>query len=379
MKIAVDASNIRKGGGITHLVNLFKYLDIDKVDIDEIILFAGSETLSSIADKPWLIKINHSFLERNLFWRALWRHYKLPEMLVKYKCDVLFSPGSITIKTELPVITVSQNMLPFDTLEKQRYSIGRRLRYGLLKIIQTRSFKQSKGVIFLTHAHLDKVESEIGKIKARTIVIPHGVEASFFSHTEKNTDKPYATNHAFKWLYVSYIKPYKHQWNVVRAINLLRSKGVNVKLDLVGPAYLPSLNHLKAVMQECDPEGNFITYHGPKYGEELRNCLNQADGFVFASSCETFGQVLLEAMASGLPIASSNIAVSQEVAQDCAEYFDPENIQDIANAMNTIIQNAARRQQSANRAREIASSYSPELSANDTFKFIVEVAKESAR
>lgn len=374
MKLAVDASNIRKGGGITHLVNLFKYLDINKVDINEIVLFSGSETLSVIADKPWLTKINHPFLEKNLFWRALWRHYKLPEMLVKYKCDALFSPGSITVKAELPVITVSQNMLPFDQIEKKRYSIGRRFRYGLLKIIQTRSFNQSNGVIFLTQAHLDKVESEIGTIKARTIVIPHGVEASFFSHT----DKRYDTNHAFKWLYVSYIKPYKHQWNVVRAINLLKNKEVNVKLDLVGPAYLPSLNHLKAAMQECDPEGSFITYHGAKYGEELRNSLNQADGFVFASSCETFGQVLLEAMASGLPIASSNIAVAQEIAQDCAEYFDPENIDDIANAMNTIVQNTTRRQQSASRAKKIASIYSPEYSANATFKFITEVAKESA-
>ncbi|NOR80233.1 MAG: glycosyltransferase [Methyloprofundus sp.] len=379
MKIAVDASNIRKGGGITHLVNLFKYLDIDKVDIDEIVLFSGLETLSAIADKPWLIKINHSFLEKNLFWRVLWRHYKLPEMLVKYKCDVLFSPGSITVKTELPIITISQNMLPFDKIEKQRYSIGRRLRYSLLKIIQTRSFNQSNGVIFLTHAHLDKVENEIGKIKARTIIIPHGVEASFFQTTRHKDQSIDDSKHVFKWLYVSYVKPYKHQWNVVRAIMSLRNKGVNVKLDLVGPAYLPSLNHLKAVMQECDPGSSFITYHGPKYGEELRNSLNQADGFVFASSCETFGQVLIEAMASGLPIASSNIAVAQEVAQDCAEYFDPENTQDIANAMNTIIQNAARRQQSASRAREIASVYSPEYSANTTFKFIVEVAKESAR
>jgi len=63
----------------------------------------------------------------------------------------------------------------------------------------------------------------------------------------------------------------------------------------------------------------------------------QADLFVFASSCETFGISLLEAMAVGLPIACSNKSSLPETLQDGGEYFDPEDDQSIASAVKRLI------------------------------------------
>jgi len=151
---------------------------------------------------------------------------------------------------------------------------------------------------------------------------------------------------------------------------------LNVQLDLVGSSYRPSLKRLKEATSEVDPSGEFIVYHGSKYGKDLREFLHKSDGFVFSSSCETFGQVLLEAMAASLPIACSNIPVAREMALDCAEYFDPEDIEGIANAMQLIMINAERRHESALCAAQIAKKYSPEKSANDTFKFICAFARE---
>ncbi|MFN0217556.1 MAG: glycosyltransferase family 4 protein [Hyphomicrobium sp.] len=47
-----------------------------------------------------------------------------------------------------------------------------------------------------------------------------------------------------------------------------------------------------------------VTFTGPKSGEDLARCYASADVFVFPSRTDTFGLVLLEAMASGLPIVA---------------------------------------------------------------------------
>jgi glycosyltransferase involved in cell wall biosynthesis len=56
-----------------------------------------------------------------------------------------------------------------------------------------------------------------------------------------------------------------------------------------------------AALQAAHPEVNFL---GFRYGEELATLLAGADCFVFPSRTDTFGLVMLEAMASGLPVAA---------------------------------------------------------------------------
>lgn len=93
---------------------------------------------------------------------------------------------------------------------------------------------------------------------------------------------------------------------MAEAIGQLRAAGLPVAIDFVGPAYAPALLKLRQVMVKWDPNGAFIRYLGPMPFTELHRVYGQADAFVFASSCENLPIILLEAMASGLPIACSN-------------------------------------------------------------------------
>ena len=95
---------------------------------------------------------------------------------------------------------------------------------------------------------------------------------------------------------------YKHQWHVAEAVANLRRAGVPVVLeDLLGPAYPAALRRLQKALKRVDPHGDCITYHGPKSYSGLHTWYHQADAFVFASSCENMPNILLEAMAAGLP------------------------------------------------------------------------------
>ena len=66
-----------------------------------------------------------------------------------------------------------------------------------------------------------------------------------------------------------------------------------------------------------------IPYH------ELHSEYKDADLGVFASSCENLPIILIEKMASGLPIACSNKGPMPEVLGSAGVYFDPENSYEI--------------------------------------------------
>jgi glycosyltransferase involved in cell wall biosynthesis len=74
-----------------------------------------------------------------------------------------------------------------------------------------------------------------------------------------------------------------------------------LKLDLPGTKVMVGDGPDRARLEATYPEARFL---GARFGEELAAIYASADVFVFPSRTETFGLVLLEALASGVPIAS---------------------------------------------------------------------------
>ncbi|WP_144180789.1 glycosyltransferase, partial [Pseudomonas sp. Kh14] len=72
--------------------------------------------------------------------------------------------------------------------------------------------------------------------------------------------------------------------------------------------------------------------------EEMIALYNFADVFVFPSLYEGFGLPPLEAMACGTPVITSNVSSLPEVVGDAALLVSPENVEEIANAMVSIIE-----------------------------------------
>lgn len=72
-------------------------------------------------------------------------------------------------------------------------------------------------------------------------------------------------------------------------------------LDLPGAKVVVGDGPMLEELKSRHPD---VTFTGRKIGEELANCYASADVFVFPSLTDTFGIVLLEAMASGVPVAA---------------------------------------------------------------------------
>ncbi|BCA80081.1 glycosyltransferase family 1 protein [Desulfuromonas sp. AOP6] len=377
LKIGIDAINLRRGGGITHLVEVIKAVVPENNGIKQIIVWGGNETLTKLPDRPWLRKYSSPSLNKSLLNRILWQKFILPRKVRNTNCDVLFVPGGSYGGNFKPVVTMSRNLLPFEWRELKRYGVSFiSLKLLLLRIAQTFTYRHADGVIFLTDYARKTVLNVTGPLNNSVTTIPHGLNPRFkiLPKVQHSIDK-YSDENPYRLVYVSIIEPYKHQWHVVEAVNSLRSYGFPVHLDLVGPAYPAALKRLNTVISERDPRNEWVHYHGAIPYEELHHIYEKADLGVFASSCENMPNILLETMAAGLPVACSNRGPMPEILGEAGLYFDPEDPINILSTIKEYILSPELRDKKASASFERSKIYSWERCANETFSFISTIAK----
>ena len=88
-----------------------------------------------------------------------------------------------------------------------------------------------------------------------------------------------------------------------------------LKLDLPGTKWVVGDGPDRPSLQARFPD---VAFHGAKFGAELAHFYQQADVFVFPSRTDTFGLVLIEAMACGTPVAAYPVMGPKDVIADPA-------------------------------------------------------------
>lgn len=377
MHLGIDASNIRQGGGVTHIVQLLREAEPLDFGISHVTIWCSKNLAEKLPRKSWLtVRVEH-WLDRSLIMRLFWQQFILPKRLLKNLCNILFSPGgTLPLFCSVPTVTICQNMLPFESSQAKlfgRFSFMR-LKMFFLRYSQGRSFKRADGVIFLTEYAKNEVFKFLGGISGQHSTIPHGIERRFFQKPKKQIDFiEFDANRPFRLLYVSIMMPYKHQIEVAQAVYELKSEGFFIEVNFVGSVYKKYYDKFNNIKQTLDLKDEFIHYLGEKSFEQLHSLYQDADFFIFASSCENLPNILVESMASGLPIASSNMGPMLEVLGDAAIYFDPYNVKSIKEAIKLANKNAVLRTSLSNAAWHRAQNYSWNSTAKQTLKFISEL------
>ena len=130
-------------------------------------------------------------------------------------------------------------------------------------------------------------------------------------------------------------------------------------------------------MNNLDSNNEWVFYNSSISHDKLHQKYLEADLGLFASSCETFGQVLIEGMAASLPTASSSMSGIPEILGDTVIYFDPLNSDSIASALDVLIKSAELREEYALKSYNHVKQFSWIRCADETFRFCNHVLNEN--
>jgi glycosyltransferase involved in cell wall biosynthesis len=266
--------------------------------------------------------------------RLWWTQCQVPRFYQRYRAEVLFSPIP---EAPLPqpfqskcysIVTV-HDLIPLRFGSKRspialywRYYVPQILAHADRIICNSQTTAQDI-LMFYGKSH------RIDENKIVPIALAH--DAQHFRYLEVST-QPY-------FVHIGRHNPHKNVQRVVQAFaQFLQTADSMVpwQLWLVGPTdqrYTPQVQRLIRELGIAS-QVKFLDY--VPY-EQLPTVLNQATALVFPSLWEGFGFPVLEAMACGTPVITSNVSSLPEVAGDAALLVDPYDVGEIATAMQSLV------------------------------------------
>ncbi|MGH8102479.1 MAG: glycosyltransferase [Chthoniobacterales bacterium] len=184
---------------------------------------------------------------------------------------------------------------------------------------------------------------------AKLKIFPRGLETELFHPSRRDpeffTRFGHASNGEVRLLYVGRVSREKDLDLLAAAYRRLREEGLSIRLFVVGHG--PYSEELSKSL----PEAIFTGY---LRGEELATAYASSDIFVFPSTTDTFGNVIIEAQASGLPVIVSDAGGPKELVAENENGLitRSHDAEDLARAIRQLVVDPASRQAMGHRARE---------------------------
>lgn len=174
-------------------------------------------------------------------------------------------------------------------------------------------------------------------------------------------------------MYVGRPTPHKNLPRLIEAYTQLKQKHPNLHLVLAGKQ---DANY-KRIARDVRQRGiEDVIFTGFIPDGQLRWLFENCAAYVFPSLSEGFGLPGLEAMANGAPVVSSNATSLPEVQGDAAHYFNPEDVDDMARAINAVLTKPELRAKLIDLGKKQVAKFSWKRMAEQTLAVYKEVLKE---
>lgn len=375
MIIGIDTHNIRSGGGENYIVKVLNNFNYENSKIKKIHVWGNIKILSKITNNKIIIKHNEKLLNSNnpnnlisYCKRIFWHLFILKRLSNIHQCNLIFFPGSYNFSGVKKYLCINLNILPFE--DKLHIKIGYNLRlikFLILRNLYLFTYSRASGLIFLSNY----AKNQVGKFykfkNSYNSIIPLGVDLFDFSLNKKISKKEYT-----QLLYVSPLDYYKNQIEVLFAIKKLNTK-YNIKINFIGKGNNKYAKKFINLKKSIDPKNKFSVIKSYINDKQLRKIYSETDIKIFASECEAMPTIVLEAMASKLPIASSNIQPMTYMLKDSAVFFNPKDINSIYTNLERLILDNDFREKLSSKSFNLSKKYKWFLISKQTFEFISKI------
>jgi glycosyltransferase involved in cell wall biosynthesis len=251
--------------------------------------------------------------------------------------DVLFAPNFIPPPTKSRRVVVTVHDLAFKRFPE---TAPHSTRWWLERLDET--LRRAAHIIVPSEATKTDLLELYQVDGSRVTVIPHGVDRDVFHPSTKEEIDAVRARIGIEGPYLltlGGIEPRKNLPRVVEAWSRL-DEDIRPMLVIAGGsvAWNPEGRGLLETSLDALPDTlrRRVILTGYVTGQARVSLLGGAEALAYPSLYEGFGLPVLEAMACGVPVITSNRSSMPEVAGDAALLVDPEDVQSIAHAMRTV-------------------------------------------
>ncbi len=394
MKIGIDASRanrIMRTGTEWYSFHLIK--ELAKIDYkNTYILYLDKEPVDDLKEA---IKDNKNFRFKLLKWpwSQFWTLGRLSlEMLFKAP-DVLFVPAhglpffcpKKTISTVHDIAFVHESVLYRRQKSSSRtikllatlFTIGKHQADSLsyLNWSTKRALRKAKKIIAVSDFTKSEILKHYSNVKSGKIRVIHNgydnLRYRLINDENKKAEilNKYGLNSPY-FLYVGRLEKKKNTPNLLEAFSILKEDYPNwpIYLSLVGSASY-GFDEVKYVIEDFNLN-SYINIPGWIAEEDMPYIYSSALAFIFPTKHEGFGIPIIEAMASGVPTAVSDLAVLKEVSSDSSLFFNCNSSREIADGMISLYKNENLRNELIKKGLKRANDFSWHKSANLTLELI---------
>ena len=327
IRIGIDIHTIgaRQTGNETYITNLIEAMVKAKPPDLEFVLYHTHE-----ADIPdWPAKLRRVRPQNPIMRIPI----SFPLALLKDRIDVAHFQYVIPPISPCPTIATIHD-ISYEFYPKFFKPLSRLRMCTLIPM----AARRSRYVLTVSQFSKNEIIKKYGIPEDKVIVTYNGVADRFRCITSKETllkeTARFKLNHPFI-LSVGTLNPRKNLPLLIKAYANLRKRGkIDQDLVLAGPESYKA----RQVFQEIKTQGvdKAVRAIGHVSDRELVALYNRADFFVYPSIYEGFGLPVVEAMACGTPVITSNCSSLPEVAGGAAVLIDPRSKSEMENAMSSL-------------------------------------------
>ena len=335
MKILINATSVRLGGGITVIRNLLPALAAEDGGRNEYVIFGREDVREQLDTGVERVHFATSRLGgHSALTRLLWEQLEVPTRSLLDSADLLLSPANIAVLAcPRPQVLMFQNAAPYDHDVAERGSPARRRRFQLLRGLGYISARLARRIIFISDFQRDRILPKLAIDPAKTCRIYLGRDPQFDPSARAGADTVAARLGIARPYLLSVSQFYDYKNFVELIIGFARARAAlppNVQLVIAGAEH--EKDYADLVRSTIDREGlaGRVRLVGRVPYADLPALYAGAELFLFPSTCESFPNILIEGMASGTATLASNRASMPELAGDGAVYFDPFEPDEIA-------------------------------------------------
>jgi glycosyltransferase involved in cell wall biosynthesis len=290
---------------------------------------------------------------------------EIAQKLLIHKPDVFHSPHFIfPLLGNVPIVTTVHDVTPL--LFPEYFSKASRLFMGTSLFLAKRKVKHT--ITASNHTKEDLMK-RFGFSEHSITTVYNGIDHDFFNILPSKV--PLAnlkTRLGLKGEYLFYcgnIRPHKNLIPLVRAVDELNKLGYDLSLVLSGN-FKNNYNELTEVIQGLQFQEKLL-FAGELSDEDIKCLYQNAFAFVFPSLYEGFGLPVLEAMACGTPVISSNKSCMPEIIGDSGILIEP-TAKDITHSVIELIKQPSLRSSLIEKGLKRVQFFSWDKTAAETAK-----------